>query len=84
MIISLEEGGTPIFCSAALGVATRVVGGSPGVLGDLHHGRSWCCSLQHLPVCARALGRLVELRTHLRLKANFACIESRQSLLSVC
>lgn len=54
-----------VFCSAALEVAIRVAGGSPGALGDLHRGRSRCCSLQLLPVRARMLGKLTELRARL-------------------
>lgn len=56
--------------------------GSLGALGDLHRGRSRCCSLQHLPVRAHVLGKHMELRARLHLTGNFACIESRQSFIS--
>lgn len=82
VIISIGRKRNSIFCSSALGVAIGIAGGSLGALGDVHRGRRRCRSLQHLPVRAPALGRLTELRAHLHLTANFACIKSRQSFLS--
>ena len=75
-----------VFCSAALGVAIRVPGGSPGARGGVAPWQELTL-LPSAPACAcscraHALGGLTELQARLHLMANLACTESRQSFRS--